>query len=166
MPEPTVPTAAVASRRRQGTAAELAVALRTGPFDHALRLAIRSRGLTLDRLRVRLLERGVRTSLASLSNWQRGRCRPERALSLRAVRELEDILGLSGDSLVALLGPRRPRGRWLTGPQVTVTAQAPDAVRVRLIVETAAGQAVFDHELPPPGIIAGRGERPAPTRMR
>jgi hypothetical protein len=153
MPEPT---AAAASRRRRGATAELAVALRTGPFEHALRLAIRSRGLTLDRLRVRLLERGVRTSLASLSNWQRGRCRPERVPSMRAVRELEDILGLPGDSLVALLGPRRPRGRWLAQPQVTVIAQAIDAVRVRLIVETASGQTVFDHELAP-GVIAGRG---------
>ncbi|HKE50153.1 MAG TPA: transcriptional regulator [Actinomycetes bacterium] len=141
------PAAGVASRRRQGTAAQLAVALRTGPFEHALRLAIRSRGLTLDRLRVRLLERGVHTSLASLSNWQRGRCRPERTRSLRAVRELEDILGLPGDSLVVLLGPRRPRGRRLAKPQVTVTAQAIDAVRVRLIVETASGQTVFDHDL-------------------
>lgn len=154
MPEPT---AAVVVSRRRGTAAELAVALRTGPFEHALRLAIRSRGLTLDRLRARLLERGVRTSLASLSNWQRGRCRPERVPSLRAVRELEDILGLPGDSLVALLGPRRPRGRWLAQPQVTVRALAIDAVRVRLIVETASGQTVFDHELAP-GVSVGHGE--------
>lgn len=152
MPEPR---SAVVSRRRRGAAAELAEALRTGPFEHALRLAIRSRGLTLERIRVRLLERGVRTSLASLSNWQRGRCRPERAGSLRAVRELEDILGLPGDSLVTLLGPRRPRGRWRAQPRVTVTAQAIDAVRVRLIVETAAGQAVFDQVLRP-GVTAGR----------
>ena len=72
------------------------------------------------------------------------------------MRELEDILGLPGDSLVALLGPRRPRGRWLAQPRVTVTAQAIDPVRVRLIVETASGQTVFDHDLAP-GVIAGRG---------
>ena len=54
------PMAAVASQRRRGTTAELAVALRTGPFEHALRLAIRSRGLTLDRLRVRLTPQATR----------------------------------------------------------------------------------------------------------
>jgi hypothetical protein len=47
--------------------------------------------------------------MASLSYWQRGRCRPERAESLRAVHALEEILELSPDSLVALLGPRRNR---------------------------------------------------------
>ena len=72
------------------------------------------------------------------------------------MRELEDILGLPGDSLIALLGPRRPRGRWLAQPRVTVTAQATDPVRVRLIVETASGWSVFDHDLAP-GVIAGRG---------
>ncbi|MBO3747913.1 hypothetical protein J5X84_17715 [Streptosporangiaceae bacterium NEAU-GS5] len=87
--------------------------LRTGPFDEALRAAITARGLSLERLHVRLAERGVRISLASLSNWQRGRSRPERSASLAAVRELEAILGLPAHSLVTLLGPRRPRGRWL-----------------------------------------------------
>ncbi|MET9543751.1 helix-turn-helix transcriptional regulator [Streptomyces sp. NPDC006627] len=81
-------------------------------FDEALRTAIRARGLSLDRLRARLAERGIQVSVASLSNWQRGRCRPERAPSLRAVRALEQILGLPRESLVTRLGPPRPRGRW------------------------------------------------------
>ncbi|MFI0404774.1 multiprotein-bridging factor 1 family protein [Actinomadura sp. 3N508] len=82
-------------------------------FDHALRGAIRARGLSLERLHVKLAERGIHVSMASLSNWQRGRCRPERSQSLRAVRALEEILDLAPYSLAALLGPRRPRGRWV-----------------------------------------------------
>lgn len=88
-------------------------ALQSGSFADALRAAIRARGLSLDRLHARLAERGLHVSLASLSNWQRGRCRPERAQSLHAVRALEEILDLPPDSLVALLGPPRPRGRWV-----------------------------------------------------
>jgi hypothetical protein len=91
----------------------LAEALRTGPFERALGAAIRHRGLSLERLHARLSERGVPVSLASLSYWQRGRSRPEREHSLRAVRELEAILGVPPESLVSLLGPRRPRGRWV-----------------------------------------------------
>ncbi|HWG99528.1 MAG TPA: hypothetical protein VNV66_09435 [Pilimelia sp.] len=84
-----------------------------GPFDRALRTAIAARGLSLERLHARLLERGLRVSMASLSNWQRGKCRPERAESLDAVHALEEILGVPRDGLVALLGPPRPRGRWV-----------------------------------------------------
>ncbi|MGI5162844.1 helix-turn-helix domain-containing protein [Spirillospora sp. CA-253888] len=82
-------------------------------FAEALRAAIRARGLSLERLHARLGERGIKVSPASLSNWQRGRCRPERARSLRAVRALEQILDVPPGSLVALLGPPRPRGRWV-----------------------------------------------------
>ncbi|MBW1601161.1 helix-turn-helix transcriptional regulator [Streptomyces sp. JJ66] len=82
-------------------------------FAEALRTAIRARGLSLDRLHARLAERGIQVSVASLSNWQRGRCRPERAHSLHAVRALEQILGLPRAYLVARLGPPRPRGRWV-----------------------------------------------------
>ncbi|SDH93426.1 hypothetical protein SAMN05421505_12731 [Sinosporangium album] len=92
---------------------ELNTALRSGPFDRALQLAIQSRGLSLERIHARLTERGIPVSVASLSYWQRGLCRPERARSLRAVRVLEEILDLEPDSLVTLIGPRRPRGRWL-----------------------------------------------------
>lgn len=81
-------------------------------FDLALRTAIRARGLSLERLHARLADRGIQVSMASLSNWQRGRCRPERSQSLRAIRALEEILDMPHDSLAALLGPPRPRGRW------------------------------------------------------
>ncbi|MEV0086139.1 hypothetical protein [Saccharopolyspora sp. NPDC050642] len=93
--------------------ADLEALLRTGPFHAALRAAIEDSGLTLEGLRGRLARRGIKVSLASLSYWQQGRSRPERADSLRALRAIEGILGLPGRSLVALLGPPRPRGRWV-----------------------------------------------------
>ncbi|SHF28199.1 hypothetical protein [Streptoalloteichus hindustanus] len=92
---------------------ELARALRDGSFPHALRAAIRNRGLALERIQHRLRQHGVQVSLTTLSYWQRGRSRPERAESLRAIHVLEGVLGLPPDSLISLLGPRRPRGRWV-----------------------------------------------------
>lgn len=89
---------------------DIAAALRTGPFADALRTAIAARGLSLDSLQRHLAERGVRVGTATLSCWQNGRRRPERPASLRAVAELEHILGLPSGSLVVLLGPPRPRG--------------------------------------------------------
>lgn len=91
--------------------APLDSALRSGPFHLALRAAIDSRGLALQRLRYRLAERGITVGTATLSYWQSGRRRPERPESIRAVRALEEILGLPAASLTVLLGPRRPRGR-------------------------------------------------------
>ncbi|MEU9075600.1 hypothetical protein ACFYUY_21865 [Kitasatospora sp. NPDC004745] len=93
--------------------ADLAQALRSGPFDLALRTAIRDSGLSLEGIQRRLTRRGLQVSVSSLSYWQRGRSRPERPDSLAAVRVLEDVLGLHRDELVVLLGPRRPRGRWV-----------------------------------------------------
>ncbi len=90
---------------------ELQAALRDGPFHVALRTAVEARGLTLDRLRHRLRERGLRIGTTSLSYWQQGLRRPERPESLRAVRALEQILALPPRSLTDLLGPPRPRGR-------------------------------------------------------
>ncbi|MFJ1704821.1 hypothetical protein [Kitasatospora sp. NPDC088346] len=92
---------------------ELTQVLRSGPFDLALRTAIRDSGLSLDGIRRRLTRQGLQVSVSSLSYWQRGRSRPERAESLTAVRALEALLGLPPDSLIVLLGPRRPRGRWV-----------------------------------------------------
>lgn len=77
--------------------------LYTEPFHVALRAAIRERGLTLDRLRAHLARRGISVGLSSLSNWQTGQTRPDTAASLRAVRALEEILGLPPDALVGLL---------------------------------------------------------------
>lgn len=93
---------------------DLQAALRDGPFDVALDRAIRYSGLSLERVQRRLAERGVAVSVTALSYWRRGRSRPERPQSLQAVRLLEGVLALPADSLVSLLGPRRPRGRWAT----------------------------------------------------
>ncbi|MFC7645238.1 hypothetical protein ACFQX6_34800 [Streptosporangium lutulentum] len=95
---------------------ELQIALGEGPFHAALRVAVEARGLTLSRLRQRLEERGLRVGMTSLSYWQQGLRRPERPESLRAVRALEEILALPPRSLMALLGPPRPRGRGVGEP--------------------------------------------------
>jgi hypothetical protein len=89
---------------------EVAEALQAGPFHTALRTAIASSGLGLDRIRHRLELRGITVSTTSLSYWQSGRSRPERAESLAAVTALEDLLDLPPGSLRALLGPKRARG--------------------------------------------------------
>ncbi len=91
-------------------AADLAEALRRGPFHAALRAAIRARDLPLDRLRYRLAQHGVQVSLSTLSSWQHGKAQPERASSIAGVRILEHELGLPEGSLIALLGAPRPRG--------------------------------------------------------
>jgi transcriptional regulator with XRE-family HTH domain len=90
---------------------ELAELLRTGPFEDALRVAIRFSRLSLERIQHRLRMRGTPVSITALSYWQSGRRRPERPDSLRALRQLEDVLGLPDSALSALLGPPRPRGR-------------------------------------------------------
>ncbi|GLZ42896.1 XRE family transcriptional regulator [Actinokineospora sp. NBRC 105648] len=107
-----------AAQPARGTAhsRELTRALRSGTFAEALDAAIASSGLTLDRVRHRLAEQGVDVSLATLSYWRRNVRRPERPESLRAVRSLERVLGLPVTSLITLLGPPRPRGRWLNRP--------------------------------------------------
>ncbi|SEF36794.1 hypothetical protein SAMN05421837_111215 [Amycolatopsis pretoriensis] len=100
----------------RGEQAELGHLLAAGPFDVALRAAIRARGLGLDRIRYRLRGRGTTVSLATLSHWQSGRCRPERPESLEALRNLEDILNVPDGSLSKLLGPPRGRTRFHAQP--------------------------------------------------
>ncbi|GAA3845290.1 hypothetical protein GCM10022243_09510 [Saccharothrix violaceirubra] len=92
-------------------AAELTRLLENGPFPAALRAAIDASGLSLGRVRHRLVLRGVTVSVPTLSLWQSGRRRPERPESLRALRHLEHVLDLPAGSLGALLGPPKPRGR-------------------------------------------------------
>ncbi|WP_181793265.1 hypothetical protein [Streptomyces sp. WELS2] len=84
-------------------AAELATALRGGPFHVALRAAIAARGLPLQRVQHHLSRHGVKVGVTSLSYWQQGARRPQRPESLRAVRALEEILRLPDESLIRLL---------------------------------------------------------------
>lgn len=85
------------------TLPSLDVVLATGPFDAALRAAVRGRGLTLDRLRAHLARRGIPIALSTLSDWQHGKRRPALTTSLRTVEALEDVLGLRPGTLVRLL---------------------------------------------------------------
>ena len=91
--------------------AEQADSLVADAFPTALRAAIQASGLSLDRIQYRLRSRGVSVSVTALSYWQSGRRRPERAESLAALGHLESVLGVAPGSLMALLGPPRPRGR-------------------------------------------------------
>jgi len=116
-----------AVRRGSGDAeraqARLAELLRTGPFEEALRAAVAASGLSLDRIQDRLKRRGSRISVATLSFWQSGRYRPGRPASLLVLAELEEVLGVPPESLSALLGPPRPRGR----PLVTTDGRGLEA---------------------------------------
>jgi hypothetical protein len=95
---------------------DLAHAVRTGPFSAVLHLAIEDRGMRLEEIQERLAAAGVRISLTMLNYWRRGRSQPEKPESIKAVGLLEGILSLPSQSLLAQLGPRRPRGRWPTQP--------------------------------------------------
>ncbi|MEU9604269.1 hypothetical protein [Streptomyces sp. NPDC048057] len=86
------------------TEADLAQVLHTGPFHLALRAALAVRGLPLQRVQHHLAHRGIKVGVTSLSYWQQGARRPQRPESLRAVRALEDVLELPGNSLTRLLG--------------------------------------------------------------
>ncbi|MEU0986956.1 hypothetical protein [Streptomyces sp. NPDC005953] len=85
------------------TEADLAQVLHTGPFHLALRAALAVRGLPLHRVQHHLAHRGIKVGVTSLSYWQQGARRPQRPESLRAVRALEDVLSLPGNSLLRLL---------------------------------------------------------------
>jgi hypothetical protein len=124
-------------------------ALREGPFSAALQLAIANSELTLDRLEYRLRARGHRIGRSTLSYWQQGQRRPERPASMAALASLEEILGLPESALSSLLGPRKPRGRWI-GYQGNVVdwselAAAPaEAIRLALIDTRRAAERVVD----------------------
>ncbi|MEU9193572.1 hypothetical protein [Streptomyces hundungensis] len=99
------------------TEADLKQVLHTGPFHLALRAALSVRGLPLQRVQHHLAGRGIKVGVTSLSYWQQGARRPQRPESLRAVRGLEEVLGLPANSLLRLLDDasatevERPAGR-------------------------------------------------------
>ncbi|OLT43636.1 hypothetical protein BJF85_21760 [Saccharomonospora sp. CUA-673] len=76
----------------------------------ALRSAIATSGLGLDRIQARLQDHGIAISVTALSYWQSGKRQPERQGSISAVRALEEILEVPTGSLLGLLPPPRPRG--------------------------------------------------------
>ncbi|GAA3910388.1 hypothetical protein GCM10022244_20490 [Streptomyces gulbargensis] len=85
------------------TEADLVQLLHTGPFHLALRTALAVRGLPLQRVQHHLAHRGIKVGVTSLSYWQQGARRPRRPESLKAVRALEEVLQLPGNSLLRLL---------------------------------------------------------------
>ncbi|MFD0275327.1 hypothetical protein ACFVHB_15675 [Kitasatospora sp. NPDC127111] len=113
---------------------DLAGGLRAGPFHTALRAAIASRGLALERLSDRLAAAGLRVSVSTLSNWQRGLSRPRRPEGLRAVAALEELLGLPAHSLRGLLDEPAHRGRRLPAPAPGTPALPASRLRARLDV--------------------------------
>jgi hypothetical protein len=107
-------------------------------FAQTLHHAIEASGLSLDRIRTELAQQGVRVSVTTLSYWRRGRSQPERAASVRAVDLLEDLLGLETSTLSSLLGPPRPRGRWVaqqTPDSLPIGAVWPEEVQVAEVFE-------------------------------
>ncbi|MFC6934848.1 helix-turn-helix domain-containing protein [Actinomadura yumaensis] len=74
-------------------------------FAGALRQAIQASGLTLERIRHRLGQRGLTVSVATLSYWQRGRSRPR---SRAVVTTLEEILRVPAGTLTELLDDPAP----------------------------------------------------------
>ncbi|MEU5878283.1 hypothetical protein [Spirillospora sp. NPDC047279] len=74
-------------------------------FAGALRQAVQASGLTLERIRHRLGQRGLPVSVATLSYWQRGRSRPR---SRAVVAALEEILGVPAGALTGLLDAAEP----------------------------------------------------------
>ncbi|MBK7722240.1 MAG: hypothetical protein IPI32_08465 [Austwickia sp.] len=95
-------------------------------FAAALRAAISARGLSLERIRYHLRHRGHDLSVATLSYWQSGRSRPDRAGSLAALGSLEEILDVPRGSLAALL-PARVRRSGSGASEIPPVAEMFDA---------------------------------------
>ncbi|MDL4771581.1 MULTISPECIES: helix-turn-helix domain-containing protein [Thermomonosporaceae] len=74
-------------------------------FAGALRQAVQDSGLTLERIRHRLGQRGLAVSVATLSYWQRGRSRPR---SRAVVAMLEEVLRVPAGTLTELLDDPAP----------------------------------------------------------
>jgi hypothetical protein len=128
---------------------DLGQLLDTGPFEAAFRVAIRRRGLTLDRLRAHLAQRGIPVALSSLSNWQHGRRRPGSAQSLRTVCALEEILGLPTSSLIRLLAdpePGPPASDALRHPGPGLAAEPPRSPEQPLEVISTHEKVTIDAE--------------------
>jgi hypothetical protein len=80
-------------------------------FASTLREALDRRKISLRSIRRRLMDRGYDISISTLSFWQSGARRPERAASIDIIRELEELLYLDDGALSDTLGPSRRVGR-------------------------------------------------------
>lgn len=97
-------------------------------FHALLRDAVTASGLSLAGLSRRLRDAGTPCAVSTLSEWQSGRSRPERPASLRALDELERLLGLPAGRLRGALPPRARRGRTPTLPEAVAPWQGPPAL--------------------------------------
>lgn len=100
-------------RRTSDLPMPLLQALESGSFDRALRAAIADSRLKLATIERRLIAKGHPVARSTLSYWQRGQRQPERSESHAALAALEGILDVPKDSLSRLVGPPKPRGRWI-----------------------------------------------------
>ena len=75
----------------------------SGAFAVAFRDAVNQSGMTLVEVVDALAERGIKLTQATLSYWQSGRSLPRRQSSLKALREIEIVLGVEKGSLVRSL---------------------------------------------------------------
>ncbi|MFJ8076052.1 hypothetical protein ACIQ7Q_19415 [Streptomyces sp. NPDC096176] len=132
--------------------ADLAQVLDTGPFHLALRAALAVRGLPLQRVQHHLAHRGIKVGVTSLSYWQQGARRPQRPESLRAVRALEELLDLPGESLVRLLKAGNGGGL-SSGSRDADRAQGRSYRSYRALVDPsgAVGRLLADLESPTDG---------------
>lgn len=113
--------------------ARLDSALRAGRFAEILQLGILRSSWTLERISARLRARGHSISPTTLSNWQRGDTAPVRAVSLAALADLEEVLGLPRGSLrTAALSMRRRTESPVGSEQLVTVPAALDRLRDRV----------------------------------
>lgn len=106
-------------------------------FAQALRVAVAERGLSLERIRFHLARRGHDLSIATLSYWQSGRSRPDRAASLAALGTLEEILQVRRGHLAAKL-PQARRRNPVSLPAATLSTVLPIYDDGRILDDTVA----------------------------
>ncbi|GAA0710676.1 hypothetical protein [Dactylosporangium roseum] len=119
-----------------------------GEFSTALRAAIQHSHLSLQEIANQLRKNRTPVSASTLSYWQNGSNQPERTRSVAAVSVLERILDQPAGSLSDLIGPRKPRGRWIPRPGTSMAYdqlwKVPEAV-VRALAKIDAGPEDLDH---------------------
>lgn len=136
-------------------------------FAAALAEAVAARGLTLERLAIRLRAVGSEVSVAALSSWQTGRTLPTTRRSLAAVAQLERLLSQRPGSLQRLVASDRAM-RLALAPDIDVgTATVPQdlavAARRRWGLPQATG--LFAHEVHDVATLRADGSCTVETRL-